>query len=89
MSLAVYALCALTSLGCSVLLLRHYQRERGKVLLHSAIAFLCFTVANILLFVDLICCRKLISDYGETWVTLIGVSILLMALINFNGKDAP
>jgi hypothetical protein len=48
----VFILCALTSLTCTVLLLRSYRRERARLLLWSGIAFAGFTLGNILLVVD-------------------------------------
>ena len=52
MASAVYVLCALTSLACALLLLRGY-RERGvRLLLWSGLAFVGFTLGNIMLVVD-------------------------------------
>jgi hypothetical protein len=55
---AVYLLCALTSAGCAVLLLRHYaevrSRRRGGLLLWSSVCFAGLALANMVLFVDLV-----------------------------------
>ncbi len=48
----VFVLCALTSLTCTILLLRSYHRGRARLLLWSGIAFAGFTLGNILLVVD-------------------------------------
>lgn len=48
----VYGLCALTSLGCAVLLGRAYQRSRVKLLMASSLCFAGLTVNNLLLFLD-------------------------------------
>ena len=50
----LYLLAILTSLGCTVLLFRAYLESRLRILLWSAICFVCLTVNNVLLFVDLI-----------------------------------
>lgn len=50
---AVYLLCTLTSLACTVLLARGYARSRVPLLLWSSVCFACFTLNNILLLVDL------------------------------------
>ena len=52
MAAAVYVLCALTSLACAVLLLRAYQARGVRLLLWSGLAFVGFTVGNIMLVVD-------------------------------------
>jgi hypothetical protein len=49
---AVYVLCALTSLACAVLLLRAYHTRGVRLLLWSGLAFVGFTVGNIMLVVD-------------------------------------
>jgi uncharacterized protein DUF5985 len=49
---AVYLLCALTSLACAVLLLRAYQARGIRLLLWSGLAFVGFTLGNIMLVVD-------------------------------------
>ena len=39
MATVVYLLCALTSLGCALLLLAAYRRERARLLLWSCVCF--------------------------------------------------
>jgi Family of unknown function (DUF5985) len=50
----VYILGTLTTLLCTVLLLRAYVRVRLKLLLWSGLCFMGLTVSNGLLFVDLV-----------------------------------
>jgi hypothetical protein len=50
----LYLLALLTSLGCTVLLFRAYLESRLRILLWSALCFVCLTANNMLLFVDLI-----------------------------------
>ena len=49
----VYILGSLTSLCCSLLLLRGYGRGRRKLLLWSGLCFAGLTISNFLVFVDL------------------------------------
>jgi hypothetical protein len=86
MGLFVYALCALTSLACCVLLARHYRRSPGPLLLHSAIAFFCFAISNVLLFVDMILVPQWELKLLRNLITLVGVVILLTTLIHNHGK---
>jgi hypothetical protein len=50
----LYALAALTSLLCMLLLFRGYLESRQRLLLWSALCFIGLTVNNLLLFVDLV-----------------------------------
>lgn len=52
MAITVYALCALTSLLCAVLLFRGYRRSGARLLLWSSICFVGFFLNNLLLLVD-------------------------------------
>lgn len=54
MASVVYALCALTSALCTVLLLRAYRASRARLLLWSSLAFIGLTCNNLLLFLDLV-----------------------------------
>ena len=53
MAETIYVLCAVTSLWCTVLLLRRWRQTRVALLFWSGICFLMLTTANVLLFVDL------------------------------------
>lgn len=52
MAITVYALCALTSLLCALLLFRGYRRSGARLLLWSSICFTGFFLNNLLLLVD-------------------------------------
>lgn len=52
MSQAVYILCAITSLVCTVLLVRAYRQNRVPLLFWSGLCFLGLTVENFMLFLD-------------------------------------
>lgn len=81
----VYILCALTSIGCTVLLFGRYKKSRVDLLFWSSLAFLAFTITNILLFVDLVLLGPG-TDLGlwRNICTLAGVAVLLYGLINDN-----
>lgn len=52
--LVLFALAVLTSLACTLLLYRGYRKTRLRILLWSALCFVCLTINNLLVFVDLI-----------------------------------
>jgi hypothetical protein len=52
MAAVVYALCALTSLTCFVLLLRSWRATRHRLLFWSALCFAGMTANNFLLVLD-------------------------------------
>ena len=54
MAAAVYLLCTLTSALCTLLLTRQYGRTRTRLLLWSALSFGAMTIANALVFLDLV-----------------------------------
>ncbi len=81
----VYILCALTSLGCTILLFGRYKKTQVNLLFWSAVAFLTFTITNILLFIDLVLLGpdRDLAIWRNVF-TLTGVVLLLYALINDN-----
>lgn len=52
MAAAIYALCALTSIGCFVLLWRSWRRSGARILFWSALCFAALSVNNVLLVAD-------------------------------------
>lgn len=54
MAEVVYVLAAVTSAACAFLLLRSYARTQVRLLLWSGIAFVGFTLNNILVYVDIV-----------------------------------
>ena len=81
MSTVVYALCALTSLVCAVLLVRSYLAGRVRLLLWSALCFVGLAVNNLVLFLD----REVFPDVDLEMIrhgsSLAAVSVLLFGLI--------
>jgi hypothetical protein len=81
MAYFVYILCALTSLTVMVLLAVAYNRSRMELLFWSAIAFLAFSVTNILLFIDLAMVPNVDLILWRNSATVVGVIVLLYGLI--------
>ena len=81
MSIAVYVLCALTSLACAVMLLRSYVANRTRLLLWSSLCFIGLAVNNILLFVDLVMVPNIDLSLWRQLATLCGLVLLLYGLI--------
>jgi hypothetical protein len=54
MASVIYALCALTSLACFVLLLRSYRQSGHRLLFWSAMCFALLAANNGLLVLDLV-----------------------------------
>jgi hypothetical protein len=80
MANAVYALCALTSLLCAVLLLRGYARNGVRLLLWSGLCFGGFFLNNVLLLVDVQVATQELSVW-RTMPVLIGTGLLVYGLI--------
>ena len=81
MANAVYVLSALTSLACAVLLLRGYQRQGARLLLWAGVCFLCFTLGNVLLIVDLVLLPQDDLAILRVLPVLAGLCVLLYGLI--------
>ena len=50
----LFLLAVVTSLACTVLLFRGYLNSGLRILMWSALCFVCLTVNNVLLFIDLV-----------------------------------
>ena len=81
MGIITYALCALTSLACLILLLRGYFNSRDPFLLWSGLCFFFLAIQNILLFVDLVIMPQTDLSIWRTLAGLMGPAILLCSLI--------
>jgi hypothetical protein len=77
----IYILCALTSAGCTFLLFGRYRKTRVSLLFWSAVAFLAFTLTNILLYIDLILVPDIDFVVVRNSITLVGAIVLLYGLI--------
>jgi hypothetical protein len=76
MASIIYALCALTALLCTVLLLQAYRRGGYRLLLWSGLCFAGLTVNNLLLVVD-----KLVLPLVDLSVWRVSVALLAMAVL--------
>lgn len=81
MASAVYALCALTSVACALLLARGYLRSRTRLLLWAALCFTGLAMENVLLFMDLIVFPGLDLGLWRESIGLAAVSLLLVGMI--------
>lgn len=78
---AIYILCALTSVGCAILLARHYFRFKGRLLLFSSIFFSIQSIANLLLVVDLLLVPYINLSFARSITAFVGVAVLIYGLI--------
>jgi hypothetical protein len=77
---AIYILCALTSILCTLLLVRGYRQSRVRLLFWSACCFAGLALNNIMLIIDL---RTAAVDL-QIWRTIpavIGVALLVYGLV--------
>ena len=78
---AVYLLCFLTSAGCAALLMRSYRRTRTRLLLWSAICFICLALNNLILVVDLLVLPAWDFRVLRQGFLLLAVGVLLFGFI--------
>lgn len=81
MGLFVYLLCALTSLGCAVLLHRGFRRTGARLLKWSSLCFACFAVNNVLLIIDVQVLPEQDLSVVRTIPSLLGIAMLLYGLV--------
>jgi len=77
MARVIYALCAITSLVCTWLLLRGYMRTRARLLLWSGLCFAFLTLNNIVLYIDL----EVVSSVDLSVIRAVPAVIALALLI--------
>lgn len=78
---AIYALCALTSGLCAVLLLRGYAETRARLLLWSGLCFIGLALNNMLLIVDLRILPDVDLSLWRQLPAIAGVGLLLYGLV--------
>lgn len=78
---SVYALCALTSLACAVLLFRGFRKSGARLLFWSALCFAGLFLNNALLLVDTRFVPDVDLSVWRTLPALLGVAALLYGLV--------
>jgi len=81
MGTLVYALCALTSLACAVLLLSGYASSRARLLLWSGLCFAGLAANNVLLLIDKRLVPTVDLSLWRSLPALAGVALLLYGLV--------
>lgn len=81
MAIAIYSLCAITSLISSWLLTRAYWRTRSRLLLWSAISFAGLALNNLALWVDKLVLPETDLSTLRTSIALVAMMILLYGLV--------
>lgn len=82
METIVYLFCALTSMGCALLLWRSYAQSRVRLVLWGALFFVIYSLSNIVLFFDLGLLPPQIdlSPYRDG-LTLVSLVVFIFGLI--------
>lgn len=78
---ALYSLAIVTSLACTVLLVRGYRRHSYPLLLWSAACFAFLTLNNVLLFMDLIALPAVDLRIWRLLASLAGILSMLYGFI--------
>jgi hydrogenase/urease accessory protein HupE len=81
MAETVYALCALTSVLCALLLLSSWRRSRARILLWSSLCFVGLAANNILLLTDLVLVPDVDLSIVRAVTALGAVATLVIGLI--------
>jgi hypothetical protein len=77
----LYLLAVLTSGACMLLLFRAYARTGVRLLLWSALCFVCLTLNNLLLFFDLAIFTQMDLRPYRVTAALLGLLFLLYGFI--------
>ena len=81
MAETVYALCALMSVVCAVLLWRGFRRTRARLLLWSSLCFIGLMANNLLLFFDKVVFPDINLSDPRGFVALASLLLLLYGMI--------
>jgi hypothetical protein len=81
MASVVYALCAITSVLCAVLLGRAYRASRARLLLWSSLSFAGLALNNLLLFLDLVLLPTVDLALYRALVAAVSTMVLLLGLV--------
>lgn len=81
MAFIVYLLCSFTSLGCAVLLMRAYFKNKTRLLFWSSVCFVGIAVNNILLSVDFLLGPGYDLSTVRAVAALVGMGVMMYGLI--------
>lgn len=81
MAAVIYALCALTCLLCTILLLRSWQKTRVHLLFWSALCFAGLTASNMLLVLDRLVFLEVDLTTPRLAAALAGLLLLVFGLV--------
>ena len=81
MAAIIYSLCALFSLGISILLWTHFHRTRSRLLYWSALCFTGLTANNVLLVLDKLVLVGHDLALARQWTALASLALLLYGLV--------
>lgn len=78
----VYALCAIISVGCAVLLYRSYRKRPVRLLLWVMTSFGFIALNNVMLFVDRVILPTAVDlSVPRAFISLLAAVVLLYGLI--------
>jgi hypothetical protein len=80
MAEVVYALCALTSVVCALLLYRGYRTTRTRLLFWSSLCFFGLAINNLLLLLDIVFVPAVDLSMWRGGTALIALLVLLYGL---------
>ena len=81
MAETVYALCALTSILCAVLLVLSWRRTRARILLWSSVCFVGLAANNLLLMAHLVLLPDVDLAQARALVAFGAIAVLVLGLI--------
>jgi hypothetical protein len=81
MASAVYLLCAIMSIACSVLLFRGFTANRSRLLAWSGVCFAGLAINNVLLFMDRVLMPHVDLGVLRAFTAVGSLMILLFGLV--------
>ena len=81
MAQIIYALCAVTSILCALLLLRAWSRTRARLLFWSGLCFAGLAATNVMLVLDAVVYTDADLVTARLWVSLGALMLMLYGLI--------
>jgi hypothetical protein len=78
---AIYTLCALTALMCTIMLVRSYRVSGYKLLLWAGVCFAGLTINNLMLLVDKILIPEGDLSLWRTATAFVSMLVLVVGLV--------